>query len=156
GGTTFNPIGSTYTTNIAGDYIFRITDGQGCESLLKTITVTPNTTPTFTTAEVHVSCPGGADGSITVTAADGIVPYTYSIDGGIFQTENYFTGLTAGTYSIVVKDAKGCPSLPVDVTITQPEVLLATIDVTTPLSCGTGNAAQQAIVTVTVDPTTGT
>ncbi|WP_348798281.1 T9SS type B sorting domain-containing protein [Flavobacterium adhaerens] len=156
-GGTYTPIvGSTYTTSIAGDYQFKVTDAQGCEALSNIVTVTPTTTPDFTTSHINVSCPGGSDGTITVSAANGIAPYTYSIDGGAFQADNYFANLAAGTYAIAIKDAKGCPSASVDVTIDQPTALLASIAVTTPLTCGTANAATQAEVTVTVDATTGT
>jgi hypothetical protein len=46
------------------------------------------------------------NGSITVTATDGLPPYKYSIDGVNFQTSNQFTGLQAGTYTLTVKDAQ--------------------------------------------------
>ncbi len=51
------------------------------------------------------SCSNGATGSIVVTATGGIAPYTYSINGGAFQTSNTFAGISAGTKSITVKDA---------------------------------------------------
>ena len=44
------------------------------------------------------------DGTITVKNGNGIPPFTYSIDGTNFQTSNVFSGLPAGTYSIIVKD----------------------------------------------------
>lgn len=50
------------------------------------------------------------DGEISITAAGGVTPYSYSIDNGAnYQASNVFTGLTAGTYNqIKVKDANGC------------------------------------------------
>lgn len=50
-----------------------------------------------------------ANGTITVSAS-GSSGYTYSINGGNFQSSNIFTGLNAGTYNIIVKDANGCTS----------------------------------------------
>ena len=44
------------------------------------------------------------DGTIRVENGNGIPPFSYSIDGIHFQTGNVFTGLHAGTYSIIVKD----------------------------------------------------
>jgi gliding motility-associated-like protein len=44
------------------------------------------------------------NGSITVENGNGIPPFSYSIDGINFQSGNVFTGLHAGTYSIIVKD----------------------------------------------------
>ncbi|MDR7211318.1 T9SS type B sorting domain-containing protein [Flavobacterium piscis] len=146
-----------YTTNIPGIYTFRVTDSQGCQAASVSVEVTDRTTPTATAIENNVSCPGGSDGSIVITAADGVLPYRYSIDNGVsFQDSNIFTGLAAGSYDIVVQDAKQCISIILPVTITEPNALVATAFLTQGLTCGTGNAAQAATVTVTVDPTTGT
>src|SRR5690606_24353752 len=48
-------------------------------------------------------------GQLTIgTVTGGTAPYTYSINGGSFQTSATFTNLLAGNYNITVKDAKGC------------------------------------------------
>ncbi|NRT14507.1 gliding motility-associated-like protein [Flavobacterium sp. 28A] len=154
GYTTFT--GTPYIASTPGIYTFRVTDSAGCQAISQEIIVTPKTTPTFTFTQTNVKCVGGNNGVITITAADGITPYSYSINGATAQASNVFKDLTAGTYTIEVKDAKGCFPVTKDVIITQPTALAATIDVTTPLSCGAANATQPAIVTVTVDPTTGT
>lgn len=57
------------------------------------------------TEVVTGGCLAGAAGSIVVNATGGIAPYTYSIDGGAFQTSNTFSNLTSGTKTITVKDA---------------------------------------------------
>ncbi|NRS87943.1 gliding motility-associated-like protein [Flavobacterium sp. 7E] len=154
GYTTFT--GTPYIASTPGTYKFRVTDSAGCQTISQEIIVTPKTTPTFTFTQTNVKCVGGNDGVITITAADGITPYSYSINGATAQASNVFKNLAAGTYTIEVKDAKGCFPVTQDVIITEPTALAATIDVTTPLSCGAANATQPAIVTVTVDPTTGT
>ncbi|EJL63158.1 T9SS type B sorting domain-containing protein, partial [Flavobacterium sp. CF136] len=59
-----------------------------------------------------------------------------------------YTGLIAGSYSIVVTDAKGCPSAAIPVTITEPAVVTASA-VVTPFGCDVTNAPQDAIVTIT-------
>ena len=47
-------------------------------------------------------------GSIDINA-DGLeLPLMYSIDGSNFNSDSYFTGLTAGLYDIAVMDAIGC------------------------------------------------
>ena len=152
----YNATTSPYTATAAGTYTFRVTDSQGCDAVSIPVIVTPTTTPTATFTQTNVSCVGGNDGSIVVTAADGILPYQYSINGGAFQSSNIFTGLTAGTYDIVVQDAKQCVSVSVQATITQPTALAATATLTQSLTCGTANAVQPAIVTVTVTAGTGT
>jgi CSLREA domain-containing protein len=73
---------------------------------------------------VEPTCPGGANGSLTVQASGGIAPLQYSINHGqSFQTSNVFAGLAAGSYTIVVKDANGCPSAPFPATLLQPAAL---------------------------------
>ncbi|EGV42056.1 T9SS type B sorting domain-containing protein [Bizionia argentinensis JUB59] len=150
GGTTYTVLaGPTYTATIDGTYIFQVTDSQGCTAISSGVVVTPNTAPTLTEIHTNVSCNGGSDGSITVTPANGLVPYQYSIDGGTtFQTSNLFEGLAAGTYTIIVRDGKNCDgTLPV--TITEPTLVTGTGDLTQGLTCGAGNATQPAIITIT-------
>ncbi|WP_276379347.1 T9SS type B sorting domain-containing protein [Flavobacterium sp. H4147] len=147
---------SPYTAAAPGTYTFRVTDSQGCQALSIPVIVTPTTTPTATFTQTNVSCIGGNDGSIIVTAANGILPYQYRINGGAYQSSNIFTGLTAGTYNIEVQDAKQCTSVIVTATITEPTALAATAVLTQSLTCGTGNATQPAVVTVNVTAGTGT
>ncbi|KRD11411.1 hypothetical protein ASE21_06800 [Flavobacterium sp. Root901] len=147
---------SPYTATAAGTYTFRVTDSQGCQAVSIPVVVTPTTTPTATFTQTNVSCIGGNNGSIIVTAANGITPYQYSINGGAFQASNIFTGLAAGTYNIVVRDAKQCSSVSVQATITEPTALAATATLTQALTCGTGNSTQPAVVTINVTAGTGT
>jgi gliding motility-associated-like protein len=50
------------------------------------------------------SCSNVSNGSVTIIAAGGIAPYTYSIDGGAFQSSNTFNGLSTGLHTITVRD----------------------------------------------------
>lgn len=85
----------------------------------------------ITKASYHgsdLSCSTSADGKITVTASGGTTPYQYSIDNGAnFQAGNVFSGLAAGTYQIVVKDANGCTTAPQQIDITAPAALTMSI-----------------------------
>ncbi len=58
-----------------------------------------------TTELLTASCTNGATGSIVVTASGGIAPYSYSLNGGAFQTSNVFNNVSAGTQTITIKDA---------------------------------------------------
>ncbi|MRX66399.1 Por secretion system C-terminal sorting domain-containing protein [Flavobacterium resistens] len=65
-----------------------------------------------------------SNGSISITASGGESPYEYSINGGTnYQTSNIFSNLTAGTYTVWVKDAKGSINSENSVTILQPTLL---------------------------------
>jgi arylsulfatase A len=53
-------------------------------------------------------CFQDANGNISAMSTGGISPYLYSINGGVFDTEDIFKNLTAGTYMVIAKDAKSC------------------------------------------------
>jgi gliding motility-associated-like protein len=50
------------------------------------------------------SCDNAAQGTITISATGGIAPYSYSINGGAFQTSNTFSNLTPGAKTITIRD----------------------------------------------------
>ncbi|MDT0677833.1 LamG-like jellyroll fold domain-containing protein [Autumnicola musiva] len=130
--------GASRTNLSAGNYTITVTDANGC-SVDKTVTISqpdellmaaPNTTP--------VSCNGGGNGTITAGAVSGgNSGYQYSIDGTNFKSSNSFSNLSAGTYTITVKDAKNC-QIQRSVTITEPENLTIATPNTTPVSCNGG------------------
>ncbi len=74
-----------------------ITPPEPCAG--KTIIITP-------TAVAPNAC--GADGSISV-AATGSTNFTYKLNtGGSYQAASVFNNISAGTYSVFVKDGAGC------------------------------------------------
>ena len=56
----------------------------------------------------HVSCFGGNDGKVAVTAVGGVSPYTYLWNTSPVQTTDTAFNLTAGQYIVTVTDALGC------------------------------------------------
>jgi gliding motility-associated-like protein len=54
---------------------------------------------------ITTSCTNTANGGIIVNATGGLAPYTYSLDGGAFQTSNTFNNVGGGNHTIVVRDA---------------------------------------------------
>jgi gliding motility-associated-like protein len=91
----------------AGTYTVSVTDAIGCTGST-TITITQGGGVTATITTTPTACTGISNGTITVNAAGGILPYQYSLNGGPLQASNVFTGLAAGIYSIRVIDANGC------------------------------------------------
>jgi hypothetical protein len=57
---------------------------------------------------VNSSSCEAADGSIKVTGSAGKEPWSFSINGGLFQSSTTFSNLPPGTYEISVRDALGC------------------------------------------------
>lgn len=47
------------------------------------------------------------DGEISIFASGGTTPYEYSLDGILYETGNSYINLSAGTYTVYVKDALG-------------------------------------------------
>ena len=77
----------------------------------------------------NVTCAGSLNGSVTVAGAGGNPPYEYSLNGAAYQVSGIYTGLAAGTYSVVVRDASLCTET-VTVTISQPPVLSISLEKT--------------------------
>lgn len=106
--TAVSPTGITYAA--AGTYTVThvVTATGGCQSTT-TSTVTIYAPPTGLTASSTPATCGAANGTITIsTGVGGTAPYTYSVDGGAFSATTNYTGLTAGSHTIIVKDANGC------------------------------------------------
>ncbi len=99
-------------------------DANNC---LKTtsVTITQPDALTLSGTSTDVKCNGETNGSITLTASGGKTTYQYSKDGTTFQASNIFSGLTAGTYTLTVKDANGCIKT-TTVEVKQPDKLNAT------------------------------
>jgi hypothetical protein len=80
------------------------------------------------------TCPGGSDGSISISVPNGTAPYSYSLNNGAPQSGGNFTGLTAGTFNISVVDANGC-SANLSISVNEPAALGFTSNVLTNVNC---------------------
>jgi gliding motility-associated-like protein len=96
-----------------------------------------------TEVATDATCTNPSGGTITITATGGIAPYTYSIDGGAFQSSNVFTGLTQGTKTIVIRDAY-CGRITKTVTIGFTDNLTLTVNPVTAEQCAGGQIQLQA------------
>ncbi|MEI6059319.1 MAG: hypothetical protein WCR72_01360, partial [Bacteroidota bacterium] len=101
---------------------------HACQSSTVTKTVVIHNLPSISTSHTNVSCNGGADGTATVTSPTG-VGVSYSWNTSPVQTSNPATGLSAGTYIVTVTDVLTCTNT-ASVTITQPDILSATVNKT--------------------------
>jgi SprB repeat len=88
------------------------------------------------------------NGGINTTASGGSSGFTYSINGGAFQSSGSFTNLAAGSYTVVAKNTSGCTGS-ATFTLTAPNLCAGvTITVTgttvNPTSTLTGNGSINA------------
>ncbi|MBF4473286.1 T9SS type A sorting domain-containing protein [Flavobacterium sp. HJJ] len=91
----------------AGSYNVTIRDSLGCLAMIFVDIIQPTLLNATTMITKPIDCLSNA--SLNVTATGGVAPYKYSIDGGIiFASTSDFSNLTAGTYSVYVKDSNGC------------------------------------------------
>lgn len=82
---------------------------KACGNVLDNIKQIIISNPTVTAEIISGNCDTGTNGTITLTAADGISPYQYSIDSVNYQASNIFQA-PVGHYKVFVKDGIGCTS----------------------------------------------
>lgn len=88
----------------------------------------------FTTINVDPSCSNTSNGSITINTTNGVGVLNYSLNGGGTQTGNTFSGLSAGTYNILVSDAGSCSDT-ASVTLADSYTLTLNVDSVINTSC---------------------
>ena len=135
----------------AGSYTITIQDANGCTTTQAVTITQPTVLVANIIAQTNVLCYGGLTGSITASGSGGNPLYEYRIAYGAYQSSGIFTGLSAGTYVITVKDANDCIEK-VNVTITQPSSpLSAVLSAQTNITCyGNNNGS------LTIAATNGT
>ncbi|MBK8923820.1 MAG: DUF5011 domain-containing protein [Saprospirales bacterium] len=133
-------------TAAAAVYQLEYTATDACGNVhTQTRTVTVNANPTVTGVITNVSCHGGSNGAINITAAGGTPGYTYNWDGpGVVAANEDQTNLPGGTYLVTVTDSEGC-SVTEAFGITEPTELQVSINSQTNVDCN-GEATGAATV----------
>ncbi|MFZ2339055.1 MAG: PKD-like domain-containing protein, partial [Bacteroidales bacterium] len=126
---------SLVITNLyAGFYELYVTDNLGCQGDT-TINIfnqsaRPRIIPAMVLPNIHVSCPGGNDGTARIYVRDGAITYPFeywfvrddagTLYHGVFSnvyswddptTYQVCESLTAGNYTLIVKDINGCETI---------------------------------------------
>lgn len=120
---TYGP-DTTVSNLAAGPHTVSIRDNNGCTKDT-TIIITEPAPIVATYAITNVSCNGGTDGSVVVTASGGTGTLEYSSDAGNTYQASDSLPLGAGTYTIRIRDANGCTK-DTSITITEPTAITAT------------------------------
>lgn len=141
--------GDTLSTNedisnlCSGIYQLSIVDANGCTGGIFYLIAAPNAIA-LTANITNVSCPGGSDGQIILTATGGTGTKVYLWSTG--ETSKNLLNKPAGTYSVTVTDVNGCTGTN-SFTITEPDSIEASADITD-ISCkGEDNASIDVSVT---------
>ena len=113
----------------AGNYSVNITDNFGCTQSVTAVITQPENLVASLVSSSNVSCFNGTNGSINITVVGGTTPYSYTWSNGSKLQDQ--TDIPAGTYSVEIKDANGCSDTNIEVTINQPERLLASLGTVT-------------------------
>ncbi len=130
-----------FTLLAAGTYDVAVKDAKGCTATASVTITEPDVLLLLEDTSTDPSCAGEASGLIDVAALGGTSPYEYSIDGVNFGTGHIFDNLTAGNYTLTVKDANGCTAT-LSGTLTDPTVLTAQSTSLTDVDCrGAANGA---------------
>ncbi len=103
GSYTWMQNGQTY--NMSGMYYDSIPHIGGCDSIVTLDLTIINLTVSILEDSLPV-CYGSSDAGVSAIANGGIAPYTYAWSNS--ATTSSLTGITAGTYSVIITDANAC------------------------------------------------
>ena len=137
---------------VAGSYVITVQDGNLCTVEIP-VTITQPLPPFSGTivSQTNVSCFGGNDGSAIAEGIGGLPPYEYSLDGGPYQSSGTFASLTAGTYTITIRNAAS-DTYNLPLVITEPVELAATATGTDALCAGQASGTATVVVTGGTEP----
>jgi hypothetical protein len=138
-GVTFT-VSDTFIVTQSGNYIVVVRDAQN-DTYTSVVVVKP-LDPLFINATVIANASCISNGTIMATAVGGQTPYSYSINGGVFQLSDTFNNLNAGVYNIAARDNNGCiANTTLIIQDSLPLVALVTVDnqtITVNVTGGTG------------------
>ncbi|NPD47967.1 SprB repeat-containing protein, partial [Lentimicrobium sp. S6] len=127
---------SSFTGLVAGTYGIKVKDANDCELSDGDHDIDQPTQISIGAfgPSVDPSCFGGSDGEVhfTFTGGTGTLEYTISAgpDAGTGQATGDFTGLSEGTYTVLVEDDNGCSVTSNAATLTDPAEVTFTVDIT--------------------------
>ncbi len=115
--------GSIINNLLAGTYCVTLTDANACSYVDCAIVGQAQSTITLSISTTDVTCNGGNDGSISLSATGGSSPYTFSWSNGLPSLSTQ-TGLSTGSYSVTVTDAIGASSVGSAVLLAPPAITI--------------------------------
>lgn len=119
----------------AGTYTVTITDAHGCTLEHSKTINQPTVLGVTTNSTTNVGCFGASTGAISVSGTGGSPAYQYSLNGGSYGPSGSFSGLSAGSYTITVRDNNSC-EISTTINLSQPlAALSASVASKTDIDC---------------------
>ncbi|MCD6066043.1 MAG: C-terminal target protein [Bacteroidetes bacterium] len=125
-------------TAAQGTYTVTITDANSCTGTVTATVTQPAAPVSGTTVVTNIACFGGSTGILNLTPSGGTTPYTFNWGSSIITEDR--SGLTAGTYTVIITDGNSCTGT-VTATVTQPAAPVSGTTVITNACFGTSNGA---------------
>ncbi|MHC1702731.1 MAG: SprB repeat-containing protein [Tenuifilaceae bacterium] len=137
-----------FSSLIASDnYSVKVTDANGCWASTGDVKVTqPDEFNLAVINSKNVTCSGGIDGEVELSASGGTPLYSYSKDDNNWVAEKRFDGLIANPYTFWVKDSKGCKVSTTIHQVTQPSPIKSNATITKVRCKGESNGKLSFIV----------
>jgi sugar lactone lactonase YvrE len=129
----------------ANSYVVTVTDSRNCIDTASIIIAQPTALVASITLDSNVTCNGLANGSASASATGGTGNYSYAWSNNASGITA--SGLAANAYIVTVTDSKYCTDT-ASITITHPNVLVASITLDSNVACnGLSNGAATASAT---------
>ncbi len=116
-------VGKSVQGLLSGNYSVTVSDKFGCAVEFPFSIAEPAPILINAVDAEDAICFGSPDGTIEVSAAGGVPPYQYSVNGGEFQDDPTFNNLFAGNYRVTVRDAENCTTIFENIIINEPPAL---------------------------------
>ena len=125
-----------YLENLeAGDYAVTVTNTSGCDTsfVFSVIDEGGNFIASINAESLNLDCPDSREGQVIATNSGGVAPITFGWEDG--STDQFRSGLGAGTYWVDVTDGNGCVRSD-SITLTAPDPPQIDAVLVTAAGCG--------------------
>ncbi len=123
---------------LAGEYFVQIIDGAGCQASATVTVPATEAVSLSATLTSPISCNDMNDAVITVSNAmggDGNLEFYLQGAPETSSTEMTFSGLSAGTYTVIATDGNGCSANSVATLVNNPTAIQVFVTNSSPASC---------------------
>lgn len=129
----------------AGYYYLTVSDDvSDCTTIDSVLVENPDAIMLFSTEQNNVLCNGMSNGDATIQVNGDVMPYNYAWSNG--DTSMTIDNLSAGTYTVTVTGSAGCGTVIEEFTITEPEAITTTLEVSHETAMGANDGS--VIITI--------